>query len=439
MKVDLLIHSARQIATCASPDGPKRGAAMQDIGLIEDGAIAIDEGTIVAVGETADLRDRYQAAKSIDASGRAICPGFVDPHTHTVYGGDRAHEFELRIKGASYVEIMAAGGGIVSTMRHTRAASVDELVSSAAERLDEMLALGSTTVEIKTGYGLDTETELKMLAAIEKLDQIHPCDIVPTFLGAHTVPPEYKNDAEGYVQMVIKEMLPAVADWYQGSHFRSNGIPLSIDVFCEEHAFDLEQSRRILQAGIEAGLGAKIHVDQFNSLGGVSMAVELGAVSADHLDVTTVEEIDVLAGSGTVAVPLPAANFNLALEKYADARAMVDAGAVVALATDINPGSAPCPSMPMVMAIACRYQKLLPAEALNASTINAAHAIRLADKVGSLEVGKQADLLILKAGDTRHISYFFGNNPAAAVIKRGQIMPRFSALRTMPDKFVETG
>jgi imidazolonepropionase len=219
-------------------------------------------------------------------------------------------------------------------------------------------------------------------------------------------------------------MLPAVTAWYRGSHFRANGIPLSIDLFCEEHAFDLQQSRRILQAGIEAGLAAKIHVDQFNSLGGVSMAVALGAISADHLDVTTAEEIDLLAGSGTVAVPLPAANFNLALQNYADARAMVDAGAIVALATDINPGSAPCPSMPMVMALACRYQKLLPAEALNAGTINAAHAAGLAHRVGSLEVGKQADLLILKEGDTRHIPYFFGNNPVATVIKHGQIIPK---------------
>lgn len=432
MKVDLLIHSARQIATCASPDGPKRGAAMQEIGLIADGAVAIDEGLIVAVGETAELRERYQAKESIDASGKAICPGFVDPHTHTVYGGDRAHEFELRIKGASYVEIMAAGGGILSTMRHTREASVEELAASAAKRLDEMLALGSTTVEIKTGYGLDTETELKMLAAIERMDLSHACDVVPTFLGAHTVPPEYQNDAEGYVQHLIEEMLPAVVDWYQGSHFRAKGVPLFIDVFCEEHAFNLAQSRQILQAGIAAGLGAKIHVDQFTSLGGVSMAVELGAVSADHLDVTTGDEMEVLAGSGTVAVPLPAANFNLALERYADARRMVDAGTALALATDINPGSAPCPSMPMVMAIACRYQKLLPAEALNASTINAAHAIGLADRVGSLEVGKQADLLILKEGDFRHIAYFFGNNPVAAIIKRGQLI-------TIPDKFARTG
>ncbi len=422
MQIDTLIHSARQIATCASPNGPKRGADLQDSGLIENGAVAINDGLIVDIGETAILKDRYQAREIIDAAGRAICPGFVDPHTHTVYGGDRAGEFELRIKGASYVEIMAAGGGIVSTMRHTREASLKELVASAKRRLDEMLSLGSTTVEIKSGYGLDTATELKMLEAIAKLDQTHPCDIVPTFLGAHTLPPEYKDDPQGYVQLVIEEMLPAVADWYHNSHFPAQGTPFFVDVFCEEHAFDLEQSYPILQTGIALGLGAKIHADQFNALGGVSMAVELGAVSADHLDVTTATEIKVLARSPTIAVPLPAANFNLAQSNYANARAMVDAGATLALATDINPGSAPCPSMPMVMAIACRYQKLLPAEALNASTINAAYAIGIGNKLGSLEVGKQADLLILKEGDLRHIPYFFGHNPVAAVIKRGRVL-----------------
>ena len=297
MKVDCLIHSARQLATCASPQEAKRGAAMQDLGLIADGAVAIDDGVIVAVGETAELRGRYQARETIDAGGRAICPGFVDPHTHTVYGGDRAHEFELRIKGASYVEIMAAGGGIVSTMRHTREAPLEELVASARRRLDEMLALGSTTVEIKTGYGLDTTAELKMLAAIERLDESHACDIVPTFLGAHTVPPEYQGDGEGYVQLVIEEMLPAAAAWYAGSRFRARGVPFFMDVFCEEHAFDLDQSRRLLEAGIAHGLGVKIHADQFNALGGVAMAVELGAISADHLDVTTGAEIALLADS----------------------------------------------------------------------------------------------------------------------------------------------
>ncbi|MBE2221735.1 MAG: imidazolonepropionase, partial [Anaerolineae bacterium] len=394
--VDLIIQHASQLLTCASPDGPKRGAAMRHVGMIADGAVAVQAGKIVAVGKTAVIQSNFHAAQTIDATGKAVCPGFIDPHTHTVYGGDRAHEFELRIQGASYMEIMAAGGGIVSTMQQTRAASVEELVDSARKRLDEMLRLGTTTVEIKTGYGLDLATELKMLQVIETLDQSHPCDLIPTFLGAHTLPPEYKDNSEGYVSLVINEMIPAVADWYQASHFAANHTPLFIDVFCEDHAFTVEQSRCILQAGIDAGFRAKIHVDQFTDLGGVAMAVELGAISADHLDVTGEQAIHLLAKSDTIATPLPAVNFNLGSSVYANARALIDAGAILALSTDLNPGSAPCLSMPMVMAIACRFQKLSPAEALNASTINAAHAIGLGHKLGSLEPGKQADILILK-------------------------------------------
>jgi len=421
-EIDLLIHNASQVMTCAGDGGPKRGATMQEVGLIEGGAVAVDEGMIVAVGDSGAVGDSFQARQLIDATDKAVCPGFVDPHTHTVYGGDRAHEFELRIKGTSYMEIMAAGGGILSTMRHTREATRDELVTSASRRLDEMLALGSTTVEIKTGYGLDLATELKMLQVIAQLDQTHPCDIVPTFLGAHTVPPEYKDNTEGYVDLVIAEMIPAASDWYRESHFAAQERPFFIDVFCEDHAFDVAQSRRILQAGIDAGMRAKIHVDQFNSFGGVAMAVELGAISADHLDFSGAEEIRHLAGSDTVATPLPAVNFNLGLDTYADARSMIDAGATVALATDINPGSAPCFSMPLVMAIACRFQKLLPSEALNASTLNAARAIGLDSWLGSIEVGKQADLLILKEADYRHIAYFFGHNPVETVIKRGRVV-----------------
>ena len=420
MHVDLLIKNITQLVTCAS-DGPKRGEAMQDVGILDDGAVAVKDGVIAAVDKTAGLSD-YTADKTIDVAGKAVVPGFVDPHTHTIFGGDRTHEFEMRIQGATYMEIMAAGGGIVSTMKHTREASEVELVASAKKRLDEMLALGSTTVEIKTGYGLDVATELKMLRVMEHLDARHPCDIVPAFLGAHTVPPEFSGNTDEYVQLVINEMLPEVANWYSQSRFMQNNVPLFIDVFCEDHAFDVDQAQRILQAGIDAGLQAKIHVDQFNAFGGVTMAVELGATSADHLDVTNVQEIDVLAQSDTVAVPLPAVNFNLGLDVYADARRMIDEGAIVALATDLNPGSAPCPSMPMVMAIACRVQKLLPAEALNASTINAAHAVGRGERLGSVQIGKQADLLILNEADYRHVPYFFGGNPVESVIKKGKVI-----------------
>ena len=421
IKADLLLVNAAQVVTCAS-DGVKRGSNLAEVGIVENGAVAVRDGVVVAVGETAVLSHTIAAQETIDVQGRAICPGFVDPHTHTVFGGDRVHEFEMRIQGASYMEIMAAGGGIVSTMRHTRQASEAELMASARTRLDVILGLGTTTVEIKSGYGLDTATELKMLRVIEQLDLAHPCTLVPTFLGAHTLPPEYKNNAEGYVQLVIGEMIPAVAEWYEQSHFAEQGTPLFIDVFCEDHAFDVAQSRRILAAGKAAGMGVKIHVDQFNAMGGVEMAVELGAISADHLDVTAEVGIAVLADSEVVAVPLPAANFNLGHTDFARGRQMVDAGAAVALATDLNPGSAPCYSMPLVMAIANRYLRLLPGESLNAATINAAHSIGMADRVGSLEVGKGADLLVLKTADYRHTTYFLGHNPVAMVMKNGQII-----------------
>jgi imidazolonepropionase len=327
----------------------------------------------------------------------------------------------MRIRGATYMEIMRAGGGIVSTTRATRAATVEELVAASRVRLDAMFALGTTTVEVKTGYGLDMQTELKMLQAIAALDAAHPADLVPTFLGAHAVPPAYAGRTDEYMDAVIDEMLPYVAGWYRHSSFASRHVPLFCDVFCEANVFDMNQSRRVLEAGLSYGLAAKIHADEFEALGGVPLAVELGAVSADHLDVTSPAEIETLAASSTLGVVLPAVNFNLGSSHFADARAMVDTGVALALATDINPGSAPCPSMPLAMAIACRYQRLLPAEALNASTINAACAIGLGDRVGSIEVGKQADLLIVNVPDYRHLAYQFGANLVECVVKRGQL------------------
>lgn len=421
-KIDLLIYNAAQVATCAGPSGPKRGQAMADVGLIEDGAVAVAGGRIVAVGPTAALRAAYTAEQKIDAAGKVVCPGFVEPHTHVVFAGDRVQEFELRVKGTSYQEIMAAGGGIVSTTTAVRQASVEQLVAETRPRLDAMLALGTTTAEIKTGYGLDTASEMKLLRAIEALAGQHTIDIVPTFLGAHAIPPEYQGRADAYTDLVIDEMLPAAAAWYQASFFAARHIPLFNDVFCEQNAFNLDQSRRVLAAGLALGLPVKIHADEFTALGGVSLAVELGAVSVDHLDVTTPAERAVLAASETVGVVLPAVNFNLGSHHFADARALIDDGAALALSTDINPGSAPCPSLPLVMAIACRYQQLLPAEALNAVTRNAAYAVGLGDEVGSLEPGQQADLLIVAAPDYRHLAYQFGGNLVETVIKRGQVV-----------------
>jgi len=422
MNVDLLIHSAAQVVTCASPGGPKRGAAMREVGLIADGAVAIADGRIVAVGPSAELRAAYTGIQELDITGKGVCPGFVDPHTHVVFAGDRIEEFEQRILGRSYLEIMAAGGGIAATTRATRAASIEQLVTETRRRLDIMLGLGTTTAEVKSGYGLDTATELKLLRAIEALDRQHSLDLVPTFMGAHALPPEYAGRADAYVELVVGEMLPAVAEWYRASHFAANGVPLFADVFCEQNAFDVEQSRRVLAAARRMGLRLKAHVDEFTELGGLAAALDLGATSVDHLDASGPAGIALLARSNAVGVVIPAVNFNLGSTHFANARAMIDTGAALALTTDINPGSAPCPSMPLVMAIACRYQRLLPAEALIAGTINAAHAIGMGAWIGSLEPGKQADLLIVAAPDYRHLAYQFGGNLVERVIKRGNIV-----------------
>jgi imidazolonepropionase len=420
VKADLLIYNALQVVTCASAGGPKRGAALAEVGLVPNGAVAISDGRIVDVGMSDDLRATWKGEKTIDASGKVVCPGFVDPHTHVVYAGDRVDEFEMRIRGATYVQIMESGGGILSTMRATRAATAEQLVLESRRRLDAMLALGTTTVEVKTGYGLDTASELKMLDAIAALDRQHAIALVPTFLGAHAVPPEYSGRADEYVQLVVEEMIPAVAHWSRASSFV--GRPLFCDVFCETGAFDCDQTRRVLEAGLAHGLLPKLHADEFESLGGVSLAVALGAISVDHLDVTPPDEIAGLAASETIGVLLPAVALNLGSAHAAPARAMADAGVALALATDLNPGSAPCLSMPLTMAMACRYGRLLPAEALNASTINAAYAVGLGDRVGSIQVGKEADLCILDVPDYRHLAYWLGGNPVETVIVRGRVV-----------------
>jgi imidazolonepropionase len=418
--VDLLLINAGQLVTCASLGGPKRGRGMLDVGIHENAAVAIHEGRIAALGATAEVTDTYQSAEIIEAEGRVVCPGFVDPHTHIVYSGNRIAEFELKIRGADYLDILAAGGGILSTVKATRAGAFDQLVSDGLARLNRMLACGTTTCEIKTGYGLETEAELKMLAAIEELERKHQIDIVPTFLAAHTVPPEFKENADAYVDLICDEMLPLAWKWYEQSGFSANGVPFFCDVFTERNAFDIEQSRRLLQAAKSLGFLIKAHVDQFTNLGGSRLGVEMNASSIDHLDAISDDEIKQLAQSETIGVVIPTENFNAAKPHFANARKLIDEGCAVALSTDYNPGSAPCPSMPMAMAIACRYQKLMPAEALNASTINAAYAIGLGGTHGSIEVGKAADLLILDCGDYRQLSYEFGGNLVSTVIKSGK-------------------
>ena len=419
---DLLIHNAGQLLTLASPGSPKRGAAMRDLGLMAGGAVAVRDGRIMAVGPTAELQRTVDADHQLDAAGATVMPGFVDPHTHLVWAGDRADEFEMRIAGASYMEIMATGGGIMNTVRHTRAASMDDLVAQTRLRLERMLAYGTTTVEIKTGYGLDVEAEVRQWQAIQRLQAETPATLVPTFLGAHAVPAEYKGRGDEYVELVIREMLPAIAQEASREPSASQGRTAFCDVFCEDGAFSLEQSRRILEAAKALGFGAKIHVDEFKPLGGTRLAVELGAVSADHLVCTPPDEIELLAHSDVIAVALPGTPFGLGHHDYTPARAIVDGGGALAVATDCNPGTCWCESVQLVIALGCRYLHLTPAEAISAATINAAHAVGLGHVAGSLEPGKRADLIILAAPSYTHLGYRFGTNLVQTTIAGGQVI-----------------
>jgi imidazolonepropionase len=454
MKTDLIIYNAGQLLTCGSHGKPKRLAEMRDVGLIENGALAAAGGKILAVGKSEAILKEFESENTIDARGRTVAPGFVECHTHVVFAGNRLNEFELKIKGADYMEILAAGGGILSTVRHTREASLTELIEQSRGRLDKLLALGATTAEVKTGYGLDTETELKMLGAILKLNQSHPIDLIPTLLAAHAVPPEFRDTPDEYVELVCRETIPfafklftenlfeveklkenlresvvgegaaigatALSPEQTAQRLREN--PFFIDVFCEKNAFDLAQSRKVLETGSRFKMKIKAHVDEFTNLGGARMAIELGAVSIDHLDAISEEEIRLLAASDTIGVVTPTVNFNFGARDFADARKLIDSNCAVALSTDYNPGSAPCPSLPQAMAIACRYQKLLPAEAFNAATVNAAFAVARGDAVGSLEAGKWADVLIFDTRDYREIAYEFGGNLIEKVIKKGKIV-----------------
>ncbi|MGD8462453.1 MAG: imidazolonepropionase [Anaerolineae bacterium] len=421
MQADLLIDDAAQLLTLSSPHGPKRGAAMGDLGIIPDGAVAIKDGRVLAVGLSQELRGQVHAARTLSAAGRVVMPGFVDPHTHLVWAGERAAEFEMRVAGASYMEIMAAGGGIMNTVRQTRAASVGDLVRQTSPRLGRMLAHGTTTVEIKTGYGLTTHDELKQLEAIRRLQAQSAATLVPTFLGAHAIPAEYKDRPDAYVDLVVDEMLPAVAREWEATR-SAEAVSLFCDVFCEEGAFSLAQSRRVLEAARAHGFELKIHVDEFQALGGTRLAVELGAASADHLVTTPPDQVRLLACSDTIAVALPGTPFGLGHQHYTPARALIDAGGAVALATDCNPGTCWCESMQLMIALACRYMAMTPAEAISAATINAAHAVGLGETVGSLEVGKRADLILLEKPSYQHLGYRFGTNQVETVLVEGQIV-----------------
>jgi imidazolonepropionase len=417
--IDMLIHSSTQLLTLAG--GPQRGNTLGNLGLLPGGAVAIHMGAIVETGSSAELLGRYAAKVLIDASGRVVMPGFVDPHTHFVWVGDRAQEFERRLAGASYMEILAAGGGIMSTVRQTRAAGTTMIVDESRPRMLRMLRHGTTTAEVKTGYGLELDTELRMLEAILILAEDEGPTLVPTFLGAHAVPAEFSGRADEYTDLVCREMLPRVKEWWI-EHASSRPLPF-VDVFCEEGAFNLGQSRRILERAAELGFPLKIHADEFAGLGGTRLAVELGAVSADHLVHTPAGDIAALGGSNTVAVALPATPFGLGESAYTPARQILEAGGMLALASDLNPGTAWCESMQFIIALACRSMRLTPAEAIAAATINAAAAVGLSERVGSLESGKAADLIVLDAPDYRHLGYRFGTNLVSLVIKGGRQVP----------------
>jgi imidazolonepropionase len=421
MDVELLVEHAACLITVASPGGPKRGAAMRELGVIADGALAVVDGRIACVGPTAVVLEQIgAAARRIDARGKAVLPGFVDAHTHVVFAGDRVDEFERRLEGATYQEIMAAGGGIMSTVRATRAAPEERIAAESGARLRKMLAHGTTTAETKSGYGLTTADELKLLRVIAQLDAMQPLDLVPTFLGAHAVPTEYAGRADEYLALVVDEMLPAVAAAF------GTALPF-VDIFCDQGAFSVEQMERVLRAARALGFPLKAHLDEFAALGGTPLAATLGATSVDHLIASDDADLHALrVYTATIPTLMPATPFGLGLGRYAPARRMIDEyGLAVALGSDLNPGTCWCVSMPFALALACRGMQLTPAEALVAATINAAYAVGRGEQVGSLEVGKQADLLLLETADYRQLAYRVGENLVETVVKRGQVVIEF--------------
>ncbi len=414
----MLIHSASQLICLRG--GPQRGAQLGILDIIEDGAVLIRDEKVQELGSTKDLLQRFSQEDKLDAHHQVVMPGFVDPHTHLIWAGDRALEFSLRLEGKSYMEIMASGGGILSTVNATRQTSTVDLEITTARRARSMLRHGTTTLEAKTGYALDAAGELRLLEVIMNLRKDVPMDIIPTYLGAHAVPSEYTGDTTGYTRLLVEKALPQLKDWWQ-QYYPNESYPF-VDVFCEPSVFNLEHTRAILTAARKLGFLLKIHADEFENIGGASLAVELGATSADHLVKTSADDIKKLAASNTVAVGLPCTPFGLAENNYTPAKSIIEQNGLLALASDLNPGTAWCGNMQFVIALACRFMKLTPAQAIAAATINAAAAIKMEHKVGSLEPGKQADLLILNIPDYRHLGYRFGENLVETIIKKGKVV-----------------
>jgi imidazolonepropionase len=411
LKTLAFLH-ASQLVTLAGSKRARVGPELNELSIIRDGGMLIREGRIAAIGGSDEIEKQISGeAEIVDVASKIVLPGFVDAHTHPIFAGNRVDEFEQRSRGATYEEIAASGGGIRSTVRKTRAASEDELLQQALKHADWFLQNGTTTVEAKSGYGLSVEDELKILRVIRKLNAESPIEFVPTFLGAHAAPEEFRNAPEQYVALVIHEMLPRVAE---------EQLAESCDVFCERGYFGLADSEKILAAAQQHGLRLRMHVDQLSDSGGAFLAARMRAATADHLEQTHAAGIAALGEAGVQPVLLPGSVYTLGLSRYPRARAMIDAGLAVVLATDFNPGSSPTPSMPMIFSLAATHMKMSPAESLTASTINAAYSLNRGEKIGSLEPGKLANFSIFDCSDYRELAYYFGISQTHAVYVRGE-------------------
>jgi len=413
---DLAIINANELVTLDSKYGvPRKGKQMTELAIINDGAIAINGEKITFVGTTKEIKNKYsleKIGKIIDASKKLVTPGFVDPHTHIIFDGTRENELSMKLSGKSYLEILESGGGILKTVRETRKASISKLVDNGKRILDTMMNYGTTTVETKSGYGLSIENEMKSLKAIKILNEEHPLEIVPTFLGAHAVPPEYKDRIDDYVELIVSKMIPLIA---------KEKLAEFCDVFCEEGIFSIEQTRKILNIAKNYGLKPQIHIDEIVDTNGALLSAEINAIQTGHLLKSNMEGLKAIARAGVIATLLPATPFCLMLRDYAPAREMIEMGIPIALATDLNPN---CwtESMQIIIALACFNMKLSPAEALTASTINGACALQREDKIGSLEVGKKADIAIFDIPTHEFLPYHFGVNLISQVIKNGKII-----------------
>jgi len=414
-KITLIIKNIGQLVTMRGPV-PRRGPEMSEIGLVENATVAVSGEEIIAAGPSDEVSRQIDPAENcvvVSAEGGVVTPGLIDPHTHPVFARTREVEFEMRLAGKSYMEIAQAGGGIRSSVRHLREASIEDLYARSRKTLANLMSYGVTSIEAKSGYGLSTESELKSLEIIRRLNEHEAMDLYPTFLGAHEVPDEYRDKHEEYVNLVIEEMIPAVAE---------KDLALFCDVFCEEGVFTVDESRRILEAGKKAGMKPKLHADEIKSTGGAELAAEIGAISADHLVKISDKGIDMLAASDTIAVLLPGTSFALGLEEAAPARNMIEKGIPVALSTDCNPGSSMTESLPMIISLAALKMKMTAAESISAVTVNAACAIDQGDRLGRLEAGLQADLVVWDMQDYRELPYHYGVNLVDTVVKKGKVV-----------------